>query len=503
MMVNYKNILIHEIHQQVKSLKFLFMFVFAILVSSLYGYILINQFKQDQVFYHNEQQKIESIKKNVKVYSECHIPISIPPTPLSIFSRGVIDKVGNIADISINSLPELRGRSEKNNPFLNIFSNFDIEEIIIIIISLMVLFLSSDSISEERENGTLKLVFSNTITRFEFFLAKYVGNLIIIILTIFLIFAIISMMLLVSNDINIHPMDWFKIFCIFISNIFYTSIFLLIGLIFSSSLKSTSSSIILSLSVWLFLLFIYPYSISYFINNVNNSSSNKIETDIKQVQYDFLVKSIKLSDKMYHNKDMSCNCSIGFDEPYLSYLTKVVDVTQKYHFDFLTNYNKEIIPELISSQNKMMNIYEKNRNEQSEKLKLDQIFKCFLPNNLLTNFCQKISNTDSYNRDVNLRLQIQQFRNGFIEYLKEKDAFGYSFFTQMKKEDMKDNYDEYILPENSKLLYQNYIPLVINDLPVFSYKPILLFPYEIISLFFYNLILFIVGVYCFLKSKLF
>mgnify|MGYP000455523102 CR=1 FL=1 len=125
-----------------------------------------------------------------------------------------------------------------------------------IIGSLMAILFTYDAISGERENGTLRLIISNPISRSSLLLGKLVGS--ISVLLIALGFGwIISLLILAGMGIPFWK-DPFSLLMIPILSFLYLLLFASLGLLISSLFRSSSSSLVVLLMIWAVFVVIIP-----------------------------------------------------------------------------------------------------------------------------------------------------------------------------------------------------------------------------------------------------
>ena len=107
------------------------------------------------------------------------------PNPLSIFNVGTENDGANTVTVelgkpifefssSIWGAPTQKRGSD--NPFLAMFLAVDVVFIFKIVLSALAILFAYNTISGEREDGTLKLVLSNAIPRDTVVLGKYLGG---------------------------------------------------------------------------------------------------------------------------------------------------------------------------------------------------------------------------------------------------------------------------------------------------------------------------------------
>ena len=87
------------------------------------------------------------------------------PDPLQIFAGGVHNDVGRLSMVSTMGEAKLRQSIYSDDPILAVFRFLDLTFIIQVVLSLFAILLTYDSISGEREQGTLQLTFANAVPR--------------------------------------------------------------------------------------------------------------------------------------------------------------------------------------------------------------------------------------------------------------------------------------------------------------------------------------------------
>ena len=505
-MNHFKTILNHEFQNQLKSFKFLLVLVITLLVTLFCVFIQVKDFAERKEQYNQQIERKNKIINEARVFSEFAVPIVIKPNPLSIFAKGYDEKLGNEIMISWKNLPEFKrfdymqmksketvGFSEKNS-FLNIFTEFDVTSIIIIILSILSIFVVADSISGERENQTLKLIYTNPLKRFEFFTAKFLGNLIILTIPLIVIFVSATLMIVLQPFIQIEENFYLRVFLLFLGCILFISLFTLIALSISAATSSSSKSLIYGLLVWIILVFVYPNSIQFIVEkSVPAPSLLKIENKVEEFKDNFR------KDKMKFLKNSPVNSYTFFIG---GMLPRIIGVTSKAGFNYHRKEIKKFFPEIQNFQNETMASIKKYRNKLKDRQKIIDRFLKIMPNHLIEKTGKILANTDRFARDVYIRQNAKRFRKQVLEYMRSKDGFGYKFFTQMKPENMRKDYLDYPKSYFRKYSRGNYPKLNLKDVPQFSYKKLFRFPVEILYMVVINVILFIFGSFLFMRSNL-
>ena len=137
------------------------------------------------------------------------------------------------------------------------YTNVDWGAIIAVVLSMIAILFTFDAISSEQERGTLRLTLSNSIPRGTVLVSKFLAALIAIGAP-FLIAALLNIFLLyTSGSISLGASEWGRLGVIVFIAFIYVSIFLALGLLISSRVSNSSTSLtilLLTWTVWVVLL---------------------------------------------------------------------------------------------------------------------------------------------------------------------------------------------------------------------------------------------------------
>ena len=493
-MKNFKTLLLNEFMQQIHSFRFVLTLFVTFVVTVVCVYVQVVDFADRQQTYQAEQTKAIDKSKQARIYSEFNVPVFIKPNPLSIFSRGFDEKAGNYANISVFELPELKSSSQKSNPFMEILENFDVINIVEIILSLLALFIVGDVISGERENETLKLVFSNQVSRTEYFLTKYVGSLITLVIPLLMVFLITSLFIAFHPLIMLTGLQWLKILLLFFSGICYLSVFILIGLTISARVFPAAKAIMVCLVVWIATVNIYPNLVNYAVSSlVKIPETHQLTAEIKQLN-DEMQKKFDENEKEVPSGPVTCsNCSFG---P----ITSMIFLGNKDFVLRAEKLNAMNLPVHFEYQGKINAEKKLFKQQLFHQQKVGSYFLQLLPNFQLYNGSSIITSTDFESRDIGLHNSLEIYRSSIMDYIKSKDGFGFKFFTPMKPEQLRNDFNDYTKEE--KDLYSNYKqPLDISDAPQFYFNYKLKIPLDILFLVLLNAIFISLGIRIFIHAR--
>ena len=185
-------------------------------------------------------------------------PAVIPPTPLSIFAKGLDENLcrsyerGFGGGVSVNS-----NRQSVNNLF-KLFTVPDLLYVIKVILSLCAVLFSFDIVSGEKETGTLRQSLSNSLKRPILIIGKWIGGFTSFILPFFVAVLLGTAFVTLKPTVDMSPQNWAKLGLFLLSSVIYLSVFFSLGLLISCLTHQSSLSLVISLFVWTILVFVIP-----------------------------------------------------------------------------------------------------------------------------------------------------------------------------------------------------------------------------------------------------
>ncbi len=140
------------------------------------------------------------------------------------------------------------------------FEHIDWVYIIGALASLICLFFTHDAISGDKESGTLRLMLSNPLSRSELIIGSYLGSIISLMLPLGIgILINLSVISLLRGEILLGD-NLARIAIVAILSMLYVSLFILAGIFSSCLFQKTSTSLIITLLLWVLLVIVIPQS---------------------------------------------------------------------------------------------------------------------------------------------------------------------------------------------------------------------------------------------------
>ena len=271
-----------ELLEQLTSQRFIYCTLIIVSLIWVIGLLRIASHERAQA----EKDRIvaetaDELRKIYK-YSKLRTRVVRTPSPLEVFGRGVTDQKSSIVPIELYEIAYVADKhslsatdtpfadkqilSTSGNPLLAIIGTFDVVHVIQIFLSLLAILFACESISGEKEEGTLALMLTMNASRVQIVTGKFLSGITLLNIPIFLGFLGPAIFLIASEHTQLTGDDWLGLIGIWATSLFYIAIFYLIGMAISCYTHSISTSLIYGLFIWTFLVIVLPSSIVFFVN---------------------------------------------------------------------------------------------------------------------------------------------------------------------------------------------------------------------------------------------
>ncbi len=246
-----KTIIKKELLDHLQSIQFSVLVVISIILFLANGIIFVKKFDAQNSWYNEQIAKLyqQPSTMGTALFAKPNSLIFMAeggdkyrPAGYQLYPKGRLSTMpGKVRNFKMPDIPEL-----------------DWAFIIKIIFTLYVLLLGYSSISGEKEQGTLRLILSNSHGRVKYLVSKYIA----IILTVsipLLIAVLISLIILgVSIPQVLTLNNLFRILSMLILAFAYLSIFAFLSLLISSLIHQSSLVLLILLAVWILFAIIIP-----------------------------------------------------------------------------------------------------------------------------------------------------------------------------------------------------------------------------------------------------
>jgi ABC-type transport system involved in multi-copper enzyme maturation permease subunit len=197
------------------------------------------------------------------------------PTKLAVFDIGTTGVIGRQSLVTSWFRSNARDSRYKQDPALALFGELDLTFICGVVLSLFAILFGYGSVSGEREAGTLQLMISNSVRRTSVIIGKLIGLYIplAMILLIPLLLGIVVM--IIGTDFAMSRGEWLRLAAMTAVYLLYLLVFLTLALAVSALTRSSFTSFIVCLLIWVCSIAIIPKATIHIASQVSPSMSNK------------------------------------------------------------------------------------------------------------------------------------------------------------------------------------------------------------------------------------
>lgn len=250
-----------EIRDNLLSLRFLLLFLLAVVFipASLYTNYRAYQARL------SDQQQVEKNNREylrnlqvTQIFTAVNFAVDIywPPSPASVFAVGFEDIHPRHLVVGKNSVEY--GAPLAVGSSMGLFGSIDYLFVVEFVFSLFAILMSFDAITREKENGTLRSILANAVSRPVLATGKLVGGYVTLALPLVVSF-LAGLLVLQLSGMSVFEKEFLvRAEWVLISSLLYIAVFFLLGLLVSSSVSSTYAALVLSLAVWLAAVLVLP-----------------------------------------------------------------------------------------------------------------------------------------------------------------------------------------------------------------------------------------------------
>ncbi len=322
------------------------------------------------------------------------------PSRMSIFVKGVDSIIGKAARVSDEPDIVLRDSRFGLNPVFATFGELDLAFIVKMILSLFALLFSYNAISGERELGTLKQIFSNSVGRVSFIIGKTIGGLLTLLVPFIVPLLLSLLMLMVFFNVSFTPDEWVRIAMMSLVFFLYLAVFYMAGMMMSALTRNSFVSFLLCLFVWVLSVAVIPKAAVEAAGQISPAPSiDSIEAQRASLRKDYY-KSLKeiTTDKM--NEYIAARRAPSREE-----------------YRALRNGAEEQAREpIVAAEEAMLREYERR---QVQLLNTATTLARFSPTACVIFAANRISGTDANLRENFLR-SLRRYRDEFIRFADQK-----------------------------------------------------------------------------------
>ena len=183
--------------------------------------------------------------------------IFVPPSPLAALVSGVSNDIGRSVPVQGRGELNLENSYYSDDTASAVFRLLDLEFVFTIVFSLFAILFCYNAINGEKEGGTLRLLFSNSLSRDKYILGKIAGSFLALGIPL-LVPILLGCLLFMVMGIPMTGDDWLRLAGIVGCTLLYFGVFVMISIFVSALTARSSSSFMIMLVVWILAVLVVP-----------------------------------------------------------------------------------------------------------------------------------------------------------------------------------------------------------------------------------------------------
>ncbi|MDL2304038.1 ABC transporter permease subunit [Bacteroides sp. OttesenSCG-928-D19] len=459
------------------SVRFVIGFVLCLVIIPFTMVVSMDEFENQMRIYKVDQDAADNEFRNLRVYSALRPTVVKKPEALGIFSRGINPNIGNATKVSLQEYPLFpKGHtSSRDNPLLNAFFSLDFATVIAIVISLLALVFSYDSITREREDGTMKLVMTNAVSRITFLIGKLAGLLLTLLPILIFCYILACLIIIFNPNIQLTASDWTGIALLLLTSIVYMLVFIILGMFISSLTTQSSSSIVLCLLCWIGFLFIVPNMATYLSKSISRTPLyDNVQAVIDEYHSEYWNKywpTLQEKAKEIGVRNFGWENYDGGDDGYENLSGGRLEVAQTHR---LKNLWSE--PYRMEMADKIWPIQKDYLDKLILQQKTQQYLSWLSPSEIFGQATDALCRTDMQAFLRYMETQ-REYRQTMIRYFMDNNLFGsFRYFTPQPEEDFipEQEIDDYYAGKGGRIYADDWSPsnypnIDTSDVPRYVY----------------------------------
>ena len=241
-----------EFTANVLTSRFMIGFIVCLISTAAAVFVQVEDYEKRLVAYHTAVQEHQEETRTWDLYSQINPKAHRKPNPLSIFNVGTEKSGADMVRIEL-ATPIWEKEAQKHgsdNPFLSIFLAIDVIFVFKIVLSALAILFAYNTISGEREDGTLKLVLSNPVPRDALVIGKYLGGMLSLLPIVVMSFSVGIVIAYASPATDFNVGDLLRLVMVLVVSLLYVSICYLLGMFLSVLTKEAATTLILAMFIW-------------------------------------------------------------------------------------------------------------------------------------------------------------------------------------------------------------------------------------------------------------
>lgn len=236
-----------------------FVFVTLLLLATMLGssFVWQRRLSEQRELYEAARAKEAFAIDDARYYEQVRLGLHKPPEPLSVWASGAGELFGSSVLVSgkygsprITAREKFEAGSHLDAP--------DFSRLVILLIGLLALLLSYDTICGEREDGILQLCVAQPASRLVILLGEYAGCVVTLVTPLLLAVAAVLAIHLPTNSAALSREEWVRVGLIVLASAVFGSALIWMGLTISAAVRQSSTAFAVAFVLWVALAILSP-----------------------------------------------------------------------------------------------------------------------------------------------------------------------------------------------------------------------------------------------------
>ncbi|MDR0700174.1 MAG: ABC transporter permease subunit [Tannerella sp.] len=402
----FKTLLFREIHGAIVDFRFWVVLVLCLSIIPLSFYVSVKDYSQRMSDY---RQEVQTYRDMTQLYANMKAEGVHPPSPLSIFSRGMENKMPYKVITSRDG--DYKIEYAKPDSKKDLLGAIDFGFIVTFVLSILAIVFTFNCISGDKEQGLLRAILANAVYRRQILMAKLLGNYLVFLLPFLLSMLLSLLVVQLSEMIPVFSADILPAILLMtgVSLVFLFALFNL-GLWISALTANSALSINILLLIWIVLGLVVPKISPIISASVYPVESNSVFEAKKSLLRNNIMKEQRGEEEILYEQlraqfmPETSGISDGWSEITKRYDEQVVPVYEK--------YNQRLITEI----GRLTDDYTMRCNRQNN---LARTITCLSPISIVNNLMAEFSGT-GYSEADHFIQQAKQYQETVKQEIYDK-----------------------------------------------------------------------------------
>ena len=232
----------------------------ALVLFLLNAFIYVGRWQEDLESLNQRNRQLQEAYDSVQTPDDlagAGFSVAMPPTPLRFIIDNNLEDVPTARTITTRNAWLPASASIHRQQTKSLWA-VDLSFIVTVVFTFLAVVLTFDSVCGEREQGTLKLLMTSRISRYQIIVSKIIAVLLILCLPLLLGLMADYLYLSLSGVISLSFESILIVFIFFVFTLLLLAFFTALGTLISSLTRNSITSLVILLLIWVLLVVVIP-----------------------------------------------------------------------------------------------------------------------------------------------------------------------------------------------------------------------------------------------------